>query len=128
MHAKKKNALNLVGNCDLGHTITNMYRIAIEEFGKATATNQLTFELESSTPLSVRELIHRTVAREIEIRGVQMDEKELAKHQKEATRAFVSGTFAMLVAGEPMTALEHLMTATDESEILFIRILPLVGG
>lgn len=105
-----------------------MYRIAIEEFGKATATDPLTFELESSTPLSVRELIHRTVAREIEIRGLQMDEKELAKHQMEAARAFVSGTFAMLVAGEPMTDLEHLMTATDESEILFIRILPLVGG
>jgi hypothetical protein len=106
-----------------------MFRIAVEEFGNpAGAAGRLEFELESPAHLSVRELIHRTVAREIELRGLKVSARKLAEHQQEATRCFARGTFAMLVAGEPLTDLEQLLPAGDDREIVFIRVLPLVGG
>lgn len=106
-----------------------MFRIAIEMFGNPTAeAGRLEFGLGSPTALSVRELIQQTVAREIELRGLKMSAGKLANHQREAARAFERGTFAMLVAGEPMTDLDHLLPADDEREIVFIRVLPLVGG
>lgn len=106
-----------------------MIRIAIEEFGNPVSeAGRLEFVLEVPAQLSVRELIHRTVAREIELRGHKVSEGKLADHQREATRAFERGTFAMLVAGEPLTDLDHLLPADDRREIVFIRVLPLVGG
>jgi hypothetical protein len=88
----------------------------------------LEFVLEVPVQLPVRELIHRTVAREIELRGLKVSAGKLAEHQREATRCFERGTFAMLVAGEPLTDLDHLLPAGDDREIVFIRVLPLVGG
>lgn len=106
-----------------------MYRIAIEQFGSPAAeTGRLEFGLESPTCLTVRELIQQAVAREIELRCLKVGEGKLAEHQREATRAFACGTFAMLVSGEPMADLDHLLAADDECEIVFIRVLPLVGG
>lgn len=106
-----------------------MFRIAIEEFGNpATAAGRLEFGLESPPALTVRELIQQAVAREIELRGLKMSARKLADHQREATRAFERGTFAMLVAGEPMADLDQMLPADDEREIVFIRVLPLVGG
>lgn len=106
-----------------------MFRIAIEQFGSPAAeAGRLEFGLESPTSLTVRELIQQTVAREIELRGLKVSAGKLAEHQREATRAFARGTFAMLVAGEPMADLDHVLPADDEREIVFIRVLPLVGG
>jgi hypothetical protein len=106
-----------------------MFRIVIEEFGNlATEAGRLEFGLESPTALTVRELIQQTVAREIELRSLKVSDGKLADHQREAIRAFARGTFAMLVAGEPMADLDHLLPADDEREIVFIRVLPLVGG
>ncbi len=106
-----------------------MFRIAIEEFGNPVAEfGRLEFVLDTPTSLSVRDLIRQAVAREIELRGLKVSTGKLAEHQREATRAFACGTFAMLVAGEPMADLDHLLPADDEREIVFIRVLPLVGG
>ena len=106
-----------------------MYRIAIEQFGGAAAgAGRLEFGLESPTCLTVRELIQQAVAREIELRGLKMRGGKLTEHQREATRAFARGTFAMLVAGEAMADLDQLLPADEGREIVFIRILPLVGG
>ena len=106
-----------------------MFRITIEEFGNpAEETDRLEFRLESSNALSVRELIHRTVAEEIRLRGLKVSEAKLTDHQREATRAFARGTFVMLVSGKPMTDIESVLPADDEREIFFIRVLPLVGG
>jgi hypothetical protein len=106
-----------------------MLRIAIEEFGNPISeTGRLEFVLEVPAALSVRDLIQQAVAREIELRGLKMSAGKLTAHQREATRAFERGTFAMLVAGEPMADLDQMLAADDEREIVFIRILPLVGG
>lgn len=107
-----------------------MYRIAIEQFGSPDVETaaRLEFELESPACLTVRELIQQAVAREIELRGLKVSAGKLADHQREATRAFARGTFAMLVAGKPMADLDYVLPADDEREIVFIRVLPLVGG
>lgn len=107
-----------------------MYRIAIEQFGSPDVETaaRLEFELESPACLTVRELIQQAVAREIELRGLKVSAEKVADHQRNAKLAFERGTFAMLFDGEPMADLDHVLLADDEREIVFIRVLPLVGG
>ena len=109
---------------------SSMYRIAIEQFGSPAVETaaRLEFELESPACLTVRELIQQAVAKEIELRGLKVSAEKVADHQREATRAFARGTFAMLLDGEPMADLDYLVPANDTNEIVFIRVLPLVGG
>lgn len=106
-----------------------MYRVAIEELGGIQPSPaRVEFVLEPPHAVTVREMLHQVVAKEIETRGLKLCAEKLAAHQRDATRAFTTGGFTMLMDGEPVTDLEALLPAGDEREILFIRLLPMVGG
>lgn len=106
-----------------------MYRVAIEELGSIQPSPaRVEFVLEPPHAVTVREILHQVVAKEIETRGLKVSAEKLAAHQREAARAFTTGVFTMLLDGEPITDLEALLPADGEREILFIRLLPMVGG
>jgi hypothetical protein len=106
-----------------------MYRIAIEELGGLQAgTARVEFELEPRSGLPVREFLHQVVAKEIETRGLKLSLEKIAAYQREATRAFTTGVFTMLMDGTPVTDLDALLPVDKDCEVIFIRLVPMVGG
>lgn len=107
-----------------------MFRISIEEVGASGGgAGAVEFMLDDGESRSARHLIREAVAREFELRGLTATPAKIAARQKEAVDGFARGTFAMLAGGVPVEDLDQWIPADMAEEgIVFIRVLPMVGG
>ena len=107
-----------------------MFRISIEEVGSSGGgAGAVEFVLDTGESRTARQLIGEALAREFELRGLSATPAKVAARQKEAIDGFARGTFAMLAGGVPVEDLDQWIPADAAEEgIVFIRVLPMVGG
>ncbi|WP_020393716.1 hypothetical protein [Thiolinea disciformis] len=103
-------------------------KVSSLSFGGESAGTEPIFFSSSVEVLTVAALIERTVTEQIKQQAKPKTMAKLPEEIHRAQQAFQENHYFIIADGRQLTTLDETITLRANSEVQFIRLLPLIGG